>query len=355
MESRAPINRPLRYHAPMVDLNSLPLEDVYHELRRVGSGGGAGGGLITRLIELARDEDLGDSWESGDVTTAAFIPGWRKMTTQIVSRSAGTIAGLACIEEVLDVYKADVDVTLMARDGQRVAAGEVVAQLTGLAGKMVTAERVLLNLIGRMSGIATRTAEFVQLAQRGAPAHAKGPNGAGVGRVFDTRKTMPGMRLLEKYAVRCGGGFCHRLGLYDAVLIKDNHLASSGGVSDVASAVKVAVKRARTEAPKQGLRFVMLEVDRFEQFEQILKGGAAGRSDEQVSIILLDNMQPEQLSRCVNLRNEMKVPVELEASGGVSLSTIEAIAASGVDRISTGSLTHGATWLDVGLDAVEGK
>lgn len=342
----------------MIDLNSLSLDDLYHELRRFGAGMTAsGGGLITRLIELARDEDLGESWESADVTTAAFIPGWKKMQARIVARQDGVIAGLACIAEVLDIYRADVDVTLLARDGDTVRAGQAVAELRGLAGKMITAERVLLNLIGRLSGIATRTQQFALAAQRGVPNGLKGPGGVAVGRVFDTRKTTPGMRLLEKYAVRCGGGYCHRLGLHDAVLIKDNHLAAVMGSvqakDDLAAIVKAAVRRARSEAPVQGLRFVMLEVDRFEQLEQILRGGAAGRSDEQVGIILLDNMQPEELARCVNLRNEMKVPVELEASGGVSLSTIGSIAATGVDRISTGSLTHGATWLDVGLDAVD--
>jgi nicotinate-nucleotide pyrophosphorylase (carboxylating) len=177
--------------------------------------------------------------------------------------------------------------------------------------------------------------------------------------VYDTRKTTPGLRVLEKYAVRCGGGHSHRLGLFDAVLIKDNHLATirqkaardGQDQSDLAKLVRRAARKARFEAPREGLRFVMLEVDTIDQLRQVLAGGAAGPGDDQVGIVLLDNMDPHQLVQCVHLRDELaRGQVELEASGGVSLETIGAISAAGVDRISVGSLTHSAPALDVALD-----
>jgi nicotinate-nucleotide pyrophosphorylase (carboxylating) len=195
----------------------------------------------------------------------------------------------------------------------------------------------------RLSGVATRTAAFVKAAAAG----------GGKAGIYDTRKTTPGLRLLEKYAVRCGGGFCHRLGLYDAVLIKDNHVAAMRAQqpdASLADLVKDAAKRARMEALKEGLRFVMLEVDSIDQFRQVLEGGACGIADDKVNIVLLDNMTPEELLQAASIRDAAKVRVELEASGGVTLETVGAIAATGVDRVSTGSLTHGAVWVDFGLD-----
>jgi nicotinate-nucleotide pyrophosphorylase (carboxylating) len=247
------------------------------------------------------------------------------------------------IDDVLTAYRADVDVVPNVKDGDTVAAGTTVATLRGNVASMVTLERVLLNFIMRLSGVATRTASFVAAAKAG----------GGKAGVYDTRKTTPGLRLLEKYAVRCGGGFCHRLGLYDAVLIKDNHLVALREENKGAALpdlVRDAAKRARMEALKEGLRFVMLEVDSLDQFKQVLEGGACGITEDKVNIVLLDNMTPPQLFEAASLRDAMKVRVELEASGGVNLETIGAVAASGVDRVSTGSLTHGAVWVDFGMD-----
>lgn len=317
----------------MTDLNTLPLPALYKEL--------ASTGLITRLLELARDEDLGDRPEHGDVTSRAFVPNYPRGDGKIVARRPGVVAGLAAIPEVLHIFRADVDLHPIVSDGDPVAAGEAIATLSGNLRAMLGAERTILNILGRLSGVATRTAAFVAAVKNTRA------------RIFDTRKTTPGLRLLEKYAVRCGGGFCHRLGLHDAVLIKDNHLAAiripaAAGAAGFADHVRSAVARAHDEAGRAGLRFIMLEVDRLDQLQALLDakgGGGAG-----VNIVLLDNMTPDQLRQCVAARDKSGVPLELEASGGVSLETVAAIAASGVDRISTGSLTHGATWLDIALD-----
>ncbi|MCW5764373.1 MAG: carboxylating nicotinate-nucleotide diphosphorylase [Phycisphaeraceae bacterium] len=325
----------------MIDLNTLPLADLYRTLRASG--------LVTRLLELARDEDLGERWEQGDVTSRAFVPGHLRGRASIVFRTAGVAAGLACVDEVLHLYRADVDFAQTVADGQHVEAGAVVGTLTGNLRAILGAERPVLNLLGRLSGIATRTARFVQAAAVG---------GAKAG-VYDTRKTTPGLRTLEKYAVRCGGGRCHRLGLFDAVLIKDNHLAAvripaSGGPGAFAETVTHAAARARDEAGREGLRFVMLEVDTLDQLAALLGGpqapAAGGPAPCGIDIVLLDNMDPPTLRRAVQLRDQANTRTQLEASGGVTIETVGAIAATGVDRISTGSLTHGATWLDVALD-----
>jgi nicotinate-nucleotide pyrophosphorylase (carboxylating) len=331
----------------MLDLNELPLPELFAHLHDIPQGNS----LMRRTIELAREEDLGEDWQHADVTTQAFIKPWAKGEAKIVARKDCVVCGLALIDEVLTAYRADVDVELHAADGDTVKAGTPVATLKGNTASVVTAERTLLNFIMRLSGVATRTAAFVKAADAA----------GGKAKVYDTRKTTPGLRLLEKYAVRCGGGFCHRLGLYDAVLIKDNHLAAlaedhgagkAGGDEEMplAELVREAVRRARMEAMKEGLRFVMLEVDSLDQFRKVLEGGACGIADDKVNIVLLDNMGPDKLREAVDLRNTMKVRVELEASGGISLETVGAIAATGVDRISTGSLTHGAVWVDFGMD-----
>jgi nicotinate-nucleotide pyrophosphorylase (carboxylating) len=337
----------MQYHPRMLDLNELSLPDLFAHFRDTPPGGGmAGGGLIKRTIELAREEDLGEDWQHADVTTQAFVKPWAKGEASIVARKACVVSGLALIDDVLTAYRADVDVDLKVADGDPVGAGTVVAVLKGNVASMVTLERVLLNFVMRMSGVATRTAAFVAAAQ----------SAGGKAHVYDTRKTTPGLRLLEKYAVRCGGGRCHRLGLHDAVLIKDNHLVAlreDHKNAPLADLVKEAVKRARLEAGKEGLRFVMLEVDSLDQFRQVLGeggGGVCGPTEDKVNIVLLDNMNPDQLREAVALRDAHKVRVELEASGGVTLETIGEIAATGVDRVSTGSLTHGVTWVDFGMD-----
>ncbi len=313
----------------MIDLNALPLTELFDHL--------AADGLVDRLLELSRDEDLGPNWErEGDITSRVFVPGYLRGEARVAFRKPGVVAGLACLERLLHVFRADVDFTIRLRDGERAQAGAVAAELSGRLRDILTLERTLLNLVGRLSGIATRAAAFVEAARRGGQAV-----------VLDTRKTTPGLRVLEKYAVRCGGGRCHRLGLHDAVLLKDNHLASAGALAGkpLAEAVRAAVKMARDEAPKDGLRFIELEVDTLEQLGAILEAGGCG-----VEIVLLDNMGPDLLRRAVEMRDRSGLKVLLEASGGVSLETIGAIAATGVDRISAGAITHGATWVDVGLD-----
>jgi nicotinate-nucleotide pyrophosphorylase (carboxylating) len=324
----------------MVDLNAVELGEVYAELNA--------GGLVRRLLELARDEDLaggdGADWELGDLTSRALVPGYVRGHARVVFRSDGVVSGLAALDEMLLVFKADVDVEIAVADGERACAGDTVATLTGDMRSILRVERTLLNLVSRLSGIATRSARFVEAARAG----------GGKAGVFDTRKTTPGLRVLEKYAVRCGGAKLHRIGLYDGVMIKDNHLASLRGLSGAAgleglvAEVKGAARKARQEAPRAGLRFVELEVDSLEQLRAVLDAGGCG-----VDIVLLDNMPPELLREGVRMRDEAREstgPIELEASGGVTLETIGTIAATGVERVSTGSLTHGAVWLDVGLD-----
>lgn len=323
----------------MHDLNVMPLPELYTHLARGQEG------LVARLLELARDEDLGPDWErDGDITSRVFVPGYVRATARVAFRAPGVVCGLAALEQLLHTFKADVDHRVLIADGQTAEAGAPVAELDGRLRDILRVERTLLNLVGRLSGIATRTARFVAAARAaGTRVH-----------VLDTRKTSPGLRVLEKYAVRCGGGHSHRLGLYDAVLLKDNHLAGRAGrAADPLSgaalvqAVTHAARQARDEGPREGLRFVELEVDTLDQVRSILEAGGCG-----VDIVLLDNMDARTLAEAAVMRAALCPRMLLEASGGVTLETIGAIARTGVDRISVGSLTHGATWLDVGLDVV---
>jgi nicotinate-nucleotide pyrophosphorylase (carboxylating) len=318
----------------MGDLNTLSLPALFAELNRTG--------LADRIVRLALDEDLG---RAGDVTSAVTIPESVSAEAAIVCRGGGTIAGLEIIPLILNAL-ADHGVqgglifTPGVRDGGVVPAGAVLGTLRGRLRAILTAERTVLNFLGRLSGVATRTGAFV-----GAMG---GPGGAGTGRagLYDTRKTTPGLRILEKYAVRCGGGLCYRVGLYDAVLIKDNHIAGVA-VGELAGVVLAAAERAR--AMPGGAGFVEVEVDTPEQLRVILEArDARGRCP--ADIILLDNMTVEQLGAAVALRNRLSRATELEASGGVTLETIGAVARTGVDRVSVGGLTHQATWLDVALD-----
>lgn len=286
--------------------------------------------LVRRLLQLMRDEDGG---RAGDVTSRVSVGAAARCTAAVVAREAGVIAGLALIEPLLVEYAARVRVRLRARDGQRVRAGAELARLTGPARDVLRVERAVLNLLGRLSGVATRTAAFVRAA---------GPRGRG--RIYDTRKTTPGLRVVEKYAVCCGGGMTHRLGLHDAVLIKDNHLA---GVAPerLASHLARVLRRARRVAPD--VAFVEVEVDTLEQLRSVLslEGGL-------VDVVLLDNFAPARLRQAVRLRDRLQPGVRLEASGGVTLETVREVVATGVDRVSVGSLTHQAVWLDIGLDVV---
>jgi nicotinate-nucleotide pyrophosphorylase (carboxylating) len=218
-------------------------------------------------------------------------------------------------------------------DADEVAAGAIVAELSGSARDMLTCERPLLNLLGRLSGVATLTRAYVRQIEGTAA------------RIYDTRKTTPGWRRLEKYAVRCGGGYNHRTGLFDAVLIKDNHLALAAerGLSP-ADAVGTARDFIAQRGPENRANDLLLEieVDRLEQLDDVLRA--------EPDIVLLDNMSPDELRSAVARRNEIAPQIELEASGGVSLATVRDIALAGVERISVGGLTHAARWLDLGLD-----
>lgn len=316
----------------VIDLNTLDLPDLYTDLARTG--------FIRRLLELARDEDLGLA-RAGcrqidqDVTSAAGIEPRTVGGADLIARQGCTVAGLAVIPDLLEAFDATARWTPHAEDGECVAAATCLGRLEGPLAEILSVERTLLNIVARLSGVATRTAEFVARLD-GLPT-----------RLLDTRKTTPGMRVLEKYAVRCGGGFCHRIGLHDALLIKDNHIA--GIPPDrLANVVRAAVDRARAfAAPGDGLRFAEVEVDSLDQLRALLDAGGAG-----VDIILLDNMSAAMLREAVSLRNTSGVGVELEASGGVRLDTVRALAETGIDRISVGGLTHQAVSVDLGLDVV---
>lgn len=287
-----------------------------------------------QLVRLAVREDL----ERGhDLTTLALVPVSATASARIVARKSGVISGLPAAEIVCEQMDARLLLAARVNDGDRVEPGAVVATLSGPARSMLTAERTILNFIGRLSGVATLTASYVEQV-RGTKA-----------RIYDTRKTTPGWRRLEKYAVRSGGGHNHRMGLYDAVLIKDNHLALGVEASEQEKfSIADAVKRARQfvaqlpETMVPGNTIVEVEVDSLAQLQAVLPA--------MPDIVLLDNMTPLQLRACVAARDAASSSAELEASGGVSLQTVRAIAESGVDRISVGALTHSAVCFDVGLD-----
>ncbi len=270
---------------------------------------------LARIVTSALAEDLGDL---GDVTTLSIVPAGTPMTGVIRTREAGRIAGVDAIRLVLSRLAEPASATIVAADGTDVAAGGTVALLTGGARTLLTGERVILNLIGRLSGIATATAAVVRAVE-----------GTGVA-IKDTRKTTPGLRTLEKYAVACGGGVNHRSGLYDAILIKDNHISVAGSLT-------AAVGRARSNL---GRGFpVQVEVDTLEQLGEALDCG--------VTSVLLDNMAPELLRAAVK---QVARRCHTEASGGITLANVRSIAETGVDSISLGWLTHSARSLDIGLD-----
>jgi nicotinate-nucleotide pyrophosphorylase (carboxylating) len=290
-----------------------------------------------QLVRLAVREDLE---REHDWTTLALVPPERTGAADIVARQPGVVAGLATLPVVLLELGARLDVDLAAQDGDAVAAGARVATIRGNVRDMLTSERIVLNFLGRLMGIATLTRAFV--AQTAGTAC----------RVYDTRKTTPAWRRLEKYAVRCGGGHNHRTGLYDAVLIKDNHLAQfpgpHGEPGTAAAAVRQARQFLRDHVGERRLSdlLVEVEVDSLDQLVAVLA--------ERPDIVLLDNMTIEQLAAAVEIRNSAAPGVELEASGGVTLDVLPAIAATGVDRVSVGGLTHSAKSLDIGLDYASG-
>lgn len=280
-----------------------------------------------QLVRLAVREDLDRSL---DWTTAILVPREARGAARIVARNAGIVAGLAAVPVILDELQVDIAWHPSAADGDTLVPGQSVARLAGAARDLLTSERIILNFLNRLTGIATQTRRYVDAIE-----------GTGV-RLYDTRKTVPGWRRLEKYAVRCGGARNHRLGLFDAVLIKDNHLAFAGALSP-AEAVRRA-KRHLAEHGDGGIRdaVVEIEVDTLDQLRAILPEGP--------DIVLLDNMTLEELKEAVAIRRELGPSVELEASGGIQLATLRAVAETGIDRISAGALTHSAVAFDFGLD-----
>jgi nicotinate-nucleotide pyrophosphorylase (carboxylating) len=277
-----------------------------------------------RLVRLALEEDLGTA---GDLTSQAVIPAELAGQAVFVARVRGVVAGLPAAALVFAKVDPGVVFTPLVEDGSAVQPGARLATVRGPMRSILTGERTALNFLQRLSGVATQTARHVAVV--------KGLSC----QVLDTRKTTPGWRLLEKYAVRMGGGHNHRMGLGDGVLIKDNHLAGLR-IADRRLQIEEAVRRARQ---RYGNTVPLeIEVDTLEQLEAAL----AARPD----IVLLDNMGPEQLREAVRRRDAVAPGVQLEASGGVSLDTLRAIAESGVDRVSIGALTHSAVALDIGLD-----
>lgn len=273
---------------------------------------------LRRAVRLALAEDLG----SGDVTTLATVPEGATATALMRAREPLVVAGLALAEAAFRELAATVQTSRIAADGHRVAAGETLLRISGPARALLSAERVALNFIQRLSGVATLTAQFVEAVQETRA------------QVLDTRKTTPGWRRLEKYAVTCGGGANHRFGLFDRVLIKDNHLAALRG--EAPNPIAAAVQRARTSCPQLK---VEVEADTLEQVTQAVEAGADS--------VLLDNMSVDQLRAAVRL---VAGRAQTEASGGVTLANVRAIADTGVDFISVGALTHSARAVDIGLD-----
>lgn len=277
----------------------------------------AGGGVLDRetvaeAVLRALAEDLG---EEGDVSSAAVIPEERTARASIVSRSEGVLAGLPVAKEVFSRLGARMRTRM--KDGDRVGPGDVVAEAGGALAAILGAERTALNFLGRLSGVATRTAAYVEAV-------------AGTGAaVRDTRKTTPGLRALEKYAVGVGGGEPHRTGLHQGVFLKDNHVLAVGGVGE-------AVRRARAARPDLPL---LVEVETPEAAEEAVEAGATD--------VLLDNMSPAELRDAVG---RIGGRARVEASGGITLERVRAVAETGVDAVSAGDITHGAPWLDYSLE-----
>jgi nicotinate-nucleotide pyrophosphorylase (carboxylating) len=272
--------------------------------------------IITEpLIRRALEEDLGDA---GDLTTLATIPEGRQATARMNARKAGRAAGVELARRVFVAVDPSLDVEVQAPDGASLSPGDAVMIVRGSARSLLTAERVALNMLGHLSGVATATAALVDAVE-----------GTGA-RIVCTRKTLPGLRAAQKHAVLCGGGHNHRFGLHDAAMIKDNHVVAAGGIGPALAAARAALGHTVK---------IEVEVDRLDQIEEALEGGA--------DIVLLDNMTPDQLAEAVRTIAGRAVT---EASGNITVETVRAVAEAGVDVISSGWITHSAPNLDIGLD-----
>ncbi len=271
--------------------------------------------LVEATVSAALKEDLGDA---GDVTSNACIPATQQAVAAVVARKPGAIAGVEAACAAFRLVDRSISIETIKTDGSPAKPGDAVMRVSGGARAILTAERVALNFLGHLSGVATATAALVTAIEGTAA------------KIACTRKTTPGLRAFEKHAVRCGGGVNHRFGLYDAVMIKDNHIAACGGVAQALRDAKAVVGHTVK---------IEIEVDTLAQLEDVLKEGA--------DIILLDNMNTDDLKRAVTMTNGRAI---LEASGNVTVETVRAIAETGVDIISSGWITHSAPTLDLGLD-----
>lgn len=271
--------------------------------------------MIDEAVKSALLEDWG---RAGDVTSQATLPSTATARAVIAARKPGVLAGAGCAESAFRQTETRLQFDLARNDGDRLAPGDIVAHIEGPARALLAAERVALNFLGHLSGIATATSLFADQI-----AHTKAD-------IVCTRKTTPGLRAFEKYAVKCGGGANHRFGLDDAVLIKDNHIAVAGGVTNAIEAAKAFAGH---------LVKIEVEVDTLAQLEEALAAAP--------DVVMLDNMPPETLEKAVGIANGK---VLLEASGGIEIDTVRAVAESGVDLISSGWITHSAPVLDLGLD-----
>ena len=271
--------------------------------------------VVQQAVRAALAEDLG---RAGDITSQATVPNGLMTQAHMVARSAGVLAGIDVARAAFLQIDSQLQVTLLANDGQTIGANTTLMTIRGAAQAILAAERVALNFVGHMSGIATQTQRFVAAIKP----HAT--------QVVCTRKTLPNLRVFQKYAIRCGGGFNHRFGLDDAILIKDNHIALAGGVIPALRAAKRAAGH---------LIKIEIEVDTLSQLDEVLAEG--------VDVVLLDNMSLEQLTLAVERTQGRAI---LEASGNMTLDRVAAVAATGVDIISVGALTHSVTNLDIGLD-----
>lgn len=271
---------------------------------------------VDEIIELALEEDIG----SGDLTTSALIAHYARAKAVILAKQEGIIAGLPVAERVFKHLDNELRWEAKKQDGERISSGQLVVELEGDLQAILMGERTALNFLQRMSGIATLTAKFVE-AVRGFPV-----------KILDTRKTAPGLRMLDKYAVKVGGGFNHRFGLYDGVLIKENHIKAAGGIAK-------AVSQLRERVPPTVK--IEVEVKDLKEVEEALRAGA--------DIIMLDNMSIKEIEEAVRFIDRRAL---VEASGGVTLENVREIAATGVDLISVGALTHSVKALDLSLEVL---
>lgn len=300
------------------DYQALDLAELFHVLVDPDH--------LDGLIRLAASEDLG---ERGDITTRSMVDPLETVSAEIVTRHAGVLSGSPVLDVILRQLAPELSWWWAIDDGAEIVPGDVVCRISGPLARLLPVERILLNMLGRLSGVATSTRRYVSEVE-----------GTGVS-ICDTRKTTPGFRSLEKYAVRCGGGTMHRQGLHDAILVKDNHVGALSP-QEFAELLIRELPEARADVRPE---FVQIEVDDLEQLKAVLS-----ITPGLLDIVLLDNMSSELMTEAVSLRDAIAPGVLLEASGGITLETIRSVAESGIDRISVGALTHSSVQLDFGLD-----